>query len=158
MDPYKPPSEAADVASGERTAPRKPIRVSVLQALCAVQLIRTVFAVMDEFRAFGGLAEADGIWLVWNLAWFVGVIALVLALQRLLPRPQVVAPVLAGLWWANTVMLRVQEGSFVGASSSNGGAAGAIIAELVMLWLAASLVFHRKTRAYLGGVPNGDTQ
>jgi hypothetical protein len=153
MDPYRPPSEEAQAGPIDAGAARKPIRVWLLQAICVLQLGRTVFELQDEFRVVGTLQAFDPIGLAVTLFWCAVVVPLVFALQRAIPRSDVVAPVLACIWWLNTLNLRVQEWLALPVPrTADAEAAGAIIAELFMLWLAASLIFHRKTRGYLKGV------
>lgn len=156
MDPYQPPAEPPQSFESDKsgTLPAgKPIRIWLLQLACVLQFVRTVVNLVGELLTGGGLRDtADAIWLGQAVFWTGFLVALVLAVQRVLPRPGVVAPILAGIWWVHGVYLHLQEWAAVSPPrTANAVEFGGIMAEVTMLWLTASLIYHRKTRAYLSG-------
>lgn len=152
----------------------KPKRVWALQLLAGLQLVVLVGGVADAF--ISGLPDLPALSLVLGFAKPVMGLALLapllLSLQRLLPRPERVAPILAVAWCALTV------GSFVfslpkpepqalraltfdDVPPAVGGVSKIVVRSLglgALLWAVGSLFVHRRTRAYLAGRQQGDVE
>src|SRR4051812_40478317 len=102
-NPYASPSPSSDGEDFNRAGPpTKPLRVWIFQGLLMLQLIGAVAATLSALSS----AEVRGLPLAALVSGLsraiVGipvVAGLLLALQRLIPRPSVVVPVLASLWW-----------------------------------------------------------
>ncbi|NUP12760.1 MAG: hypothetical protein HOW73_42510 [Polyangiaceae bacterium] len=103
-----------------------------------------------DLRSTGLQDLVDVIWFGESLLAILLLLALIASLQRLGPNPPVLAPVLGAAWWAHGVYrmfhdrLQSPEPFTVDAVFT-----GAILAQLLMLWLAVSLILHRKTRSFL---------
>ncbi len=159
MNPYAPPGQASSVEDphGAQRA-TKPWRIWILQALVAVQLVTLVVATVSVLRS-PEVQELPFSTLFWGLLRPLVaapcITALLLSLQRLGPKPSLVAPTLASLWWVVSVVTLVLQGANSDdptsddAASSSAPWIGVAIAHLFLLWLVASTWLHGKTRAYL---------
>jgi len=155
VNPYEPPAEPAAIgqppAEREGPAAHKPIRVWLLQGTCVLQLGRTVVQVATEFGAGGNLRNtAEAVWFTEAVFWSLVLLALTLALQRLIPRPSVGAPTLAVIWRLHGIVMYIQDWGLPAPGRVDAVALGRILGEAILLWLTASLMLHRKTRVYLG--------
>jgi hypothetical protein len=138
------------------------MRVWVFQALLVFQLAGavalTIPAILSpDVRGLPPLAIVFG--LIRPIVGIPLVVALLLALQRLGPKPTIAAPALASLWWLLSVIahiaLGVPNGPVVLRSLKFGDAPStppwvtALVLFAVLLWFVVSTWSHRETQAYL---------
>lgn len=149
------------------TAVPKPKRVWALQAVVGLQLIGAIVGVVGLLRA--GLPQISSGELLLGFAKPVVALlllpALLLSLQRTLPRPERVAPFLALVWALATVgasMIAVPQPLPPALDAvtfhdvtPEGTRLGNLVVEILgfgaIVWVVASLFVHRRTRAYLAG-------
>ena len=158
LNPYAAPMHAASTEGAEATPTevlaRKPIRVWVLQLLVAVQLAATLYWGLPyvlEIKEAGWLVGPVVTQLVTQS---IGLGAVLLSLQRIVPRPDVVAPLFAGTWWLWLAGVTIETLiTFDRVRPPDVMLWEAIAATLaihgVLLWLVGSLFLHPKTRRYL---------
>jgi hypothetical protein len=147
---------------------RKPWRLWVLEAIVSLQLLAAVVRGVPAVAAAGRrlLAPPGLWWLLETLFSVVVTILLVLGIERVFRRSDVVAPAAGAFWWLNGVDGAIRS---IGAPPDpdlkrflyEGVPAASEIAALVvvhglLLWLAGSLLWHRATRRYLAGAPPPD--
>ena len=139
----------------------KPWRIWILQAIAALQMLGIISQLVGRLAGAASRLREPAVlgWLLGALLGLAVVILLLLALQRRLRRPEIAAPAVGLLWWA--------EGVFSAARSfgrppppdlkrfmfDNVPApfevAGLVLLHGLVLWLVGSLVWHRQSRAYL---------
>lgn len=166
-NPYATPaSDGADAQAA--VSPVKPRRIWIFQALLALQLFGGVMATVSVLQ----MPEVVGLplsallrGLLRAIVGIVLVIGLLLALQRVGPKPSLVAPFLATLWWlfsvASHFLLGIPAEPDAIASLKAEDAptippwlvAGVLHA--LLLWFVLSTWLHRRTRAYLARSPDG---
>jgi hypothetical protein len=153
-NPYAAPGSDGEVTAGAARV-SKPIRIWVFQALLLFQLVAggaATFEVLQqpEVRALplSYLLRA----LIRPILTTPVIVMLLLALQRLGPRPRVVAPVLAAVWWLLSITSYLAYGVWRDPEASSSvpspwGVGLAVHAGL--LYFVLSTWLHRRTRAYL---------
>lgn len=162
-NPYAAPSRSADVEAGAGVQPAsKPLRIWILQVLLALHLagaiaITATLLLSSEVRALPPSALVFGF--IRPMLVIAVVATLIVALQRLGPKPQIVAPVLALLWWllSLTSHLALEVPSEPDAPRSlkfDDGLslslwATGIVLHAGLLWFVVSIWRHHPTRAYL---------
>jgi hypothetical protein len=164
-NPYAPPSRTTDtdLALGERRAP-KPVRIWILEGMLAIQLGWAVLSTASILlspvvRSLPLSLLAEG--LIRPIVGVPIVGALLLSLQRLGPRPSLVAPVLTSLWWllsltASFALAAPPEPEALSALKFEDAPSPpywvtAIVLHAGLLWFVLSTWLHRRTRAYLAG-------
>jgi hypothetical protein len=162
-NPYAAPSRSADVEVGAGVRPAsKPLRIWILQVVLALQLagavaITATLLLSSEVRALPTPALVVGF--VRPTLGIAVVATLIAALQRLGPKPHVVAPVLASLWWLLSLTSHfalevpsepdaLRSLKFDDALSPPLWLTG-IVVHAGLLWFVVSTWRHRATRAYL---------
>jgi hypothetical protein len=158
-NPYAAPSHSADVEVGGGVRPAsKPLRIWIFQFLLALHLAGAVAITASllqssEVRALPPRALLLGF--IRPMLVIAVVATLIVALQRLGPKPRVVAPVLASLWWllslASHFALEVPpepSPRFDDGLSAPLWVAG-IVLHAGLFWFVVSTWRHHATRAYL---------
>ena len=149
---------------GERA--KKPWHFWILQAIVAVQVLWSLVRVVPGLAGLGAHIHEPAVlwWLIeTTLVWVVS-IALVLSLQRRgLRRPDIVAPITGLLWWANGLYRAISglgqppppdlKGVMFENVPAESEIAGIVIVHGLLFLLVATLLLHRKSRAYLVGAP-----
>jgi len=145
---------------------RKPWRLWALEAIVSLQLIAAVVRGVPAVTAAGRrLFEVPGLWwLLETLFSVVVAILLVLGIERVFRRSNVVAPVAGALLWLSGVDVAIRS---IGAAPAPdlrrfmfddvpaaSEIAGLVVVHGLLLWLAGSLFWHRRTRGYLSGAPS----
>lgn len=148
-NPYATPaSDGADAQAEVRAS--KPWRIWIFQALLSFQLLAAVAATVSVLQ----VPEVQGLpltallhGLLRPIASIVLVLGLLLALQRVGPKPTVVAPLLATLWW----LLSIASAFFLGVETEPDATRTlvAVVLHALLLWFVLSTWLHRQTRAYL---------
>lgn len=146
-------------------AGKKPKRIWALQAVVGLQLIGAVVGVFGALMS--GLPQLPTAELALGFAKpafaFLLLPVLLLSLQRMLPRPEHVAPALTLIWavltvgvWMTavpkplpTVLESMTFHDVTPQATRLGILATRALALGVMVWAVASLFVHRRTRAYL---------
>jgi hypothetical protein len=162
-NPYAAPSRSADVEVGAGVRPvSKPLRIWILQVLLALHLagavaITATLLLSSEVRALPTPALVFGF--IRPTLVIAVVATLIVALQGLGPKPRVVAPVLASLWWllSLTSHFALEVASEPGALRSLKFDRGlspplwitGIVFHAGLLWFVVSTWRHHATRAYL---------
>lgn len=162
-NPYAAPSRSSDAdgSAGARIA-SKPLRVWIFQVLLALQLAGTVAVTASllpsaEVRALPPSAILSG--LIRPILAILVVIGLLVALQRQGPKPGVVAPVLASLWWLLSITSHLalemppepdalRSLMFDDAPSLPPWVIGVVL-HAGLLWFVVSTWLHHATRVYL---------
>lgn len=155
-NPYQPSLHLRKAESAAFDGPpRKPARVSLLQSWLLLQATRSAYLSVSEATASPASFWAD--WTAFDSAhtagWYSIVVVLIFALQRLVPQPQVFAPVLAALWCLNSIVW------FVWGFTADPTLSEFFVFDVFLaidlaslalkVWFAGSLFFHARTRAYL---------
>lgn len=149
------------------SAVHKPKRIWALQAVACLQLVG---AIVGVFGAIGsGLPQLPPTELVLGFAKpFFAVLllpALILSLQRKLPRPERAAPALALIWTAFSVVVWIYSvpkplppvlesitfHDVAPPATRIANLATRVLALGALLWAVTSLFVHGRTRAYLAG-------
>jgi hypothetical protein len=145
---------------------RKPWRLWALEAIVSLQLLAAVVRGIPAVTAAGKrLLAPPGLW--WLLETLFGVVVailLVLGVERVFRRSDIVARVAGALWWLNGLDVAIRSigqppdadlkrfmFDDVPAASE---IAGLVVVHGLLLWLAGSLFWHRRTRDYLSGAPS----
>jgi len=147
---------------------KKPWRLWILQAIVALQVVVAGVRWIPLAKAAGKhLLELAGLWWLVQMLWPVALaVVLMLAIERVFRRSDIVAPVAGGIWWAWGLYGVI---SALGAPPPpdlkhlmyedvpvQSEIAALVVVQGFLLWLAGSLLWHRKTRAYLAGAtPTG---
>lgn len=123
----------------------------VLQALSSLHLLFVLAFLFSAFRAGPPLSFFFFAYrIILPVALAAALLALVLSLQRLLPRSHVVAPVTAAIWWLLTATMSLL--TLPSATPTDGAGPrylGTALGLTFALWLAVSTLIHKRTRAYL---------
>jgi len=146
--------------------PKKPWHFWILQAIVAVQVLWSIVRIVPGLRGIAPhLREPAVIW--WlvetKLVWAVSIL-FVLSLQRIgFRRPDIIAPVTGLLWWANGLYRAISglgqptppdlKGVMFEDVPADSAIAGTVIVHGLLFALIATLLWHRKSRAYLVGAP-----
>jgi hypothetical protein len=159
-NPYAPPSSAnretqTNSAAVAAILTKKPVRVWVLQILCALELVGLLGITLASLRAIppNYLHKQFLPDLVRFVFGVVLLVSTIVALQRrLFARPDVVAPLAAGtLFLAHLVNVLLLDAKRLFTSLEQGLTSFMMFA--AFLWLVGSLVLHRETRSYLRAIP-----
>jgi hypothetical protein len=152
-------------ASEPAASLKKPWRIWILQAIAAIQMLAGARRLVTGLMSAGPHLHEPAVlwWLLESMFGLAVVVVLFAGLQRWLRRPEIVAPAVGFLWWAMGVYVAVRSFGqpptpevkpFLFDNVSPGAQAGGIvIAHGLILVLVGSLLWHRPSRAYLGGVP-----
>jgi hypothetical protein len=146
---------------------RKPKRVWALQLVAGFQLIVAIAGTAAVLLSGLPRVSAPALLLGFAKPVFAMLLLppLILSLQRLLPRPERLAPILAAIWAIFTVtafVLAEHKPLPPGVQALSFDDVPADVARVVticirsiafsaLLWAVASLFVHRRTRAYLSG-------
>lgn len=147
------PQSVRTNGSGRQPLATKPRRVWIFQALLALQLISALAGTLSAALSL----EVRELPVSEILRGFIRpilgvpiVTALILALQRLTPRPSHVAPALAALWWTGSLVSHFAPGApFNQGLASLPPWIGKVALHALLLWFVVSTWTHRETRAYL---------
>lgn len=140
---------------------RKPLRLWALQAIATLQIAAAVVRGIPAVKAIRAhLFQAAGLW--WMLQTLLVVatcIVLVLGLERAFRRSDLVAPAAGFVWWSCGLIGAIRSlgepppSDLKGLMFENVDPASEIAALVIvhglLFWLVGSMVWHRKSRAYL---------
>ncbi len=141
---------------------KKPWGIWLLEAIAALQILTRVSRLARDLTGATSRLREPAVlgWLLGSLLGLAVLTLLLLALQRRLRRPEIAAPAVGLLWWAQGVFFAVRSfGRPPGPDLKRflfenvppeSEFAGLVIVHGLLLWLVGSLLWHGRTRAYLG--------